>query len=55
MQVERDFRGAHFVVSVKRAAVDAVQVWRDGQQLPSARVDAFAAGETLHLDVLVPL
>ncbi len=55
MQVERDFRGAHFVVSVKRAAVDAVQVWRDGQQLPAARIDAFTAGETIHLDVLVPL
>lgn len=54
MQVERIFRGARFKVNIKRAAVSAVEVWRDGRQLAQARVDAFAAGDIIHLDVLVP-
>jgi cellobionic acid phosphorylase len=54
MQVERSFRGAQFKVSIKRANVGAVEVWRDGQQLAHARVDAFEAGDTINLDVLVP-
>ncbi|HEY0063680.1 MAG TPA: NdvB protein [Telluria sp.] len=54
MQVERSFRGATFKLAIKRAPVDAVQVWRDGQQLAQARVNDFAAGQTIHLDVLVP-
>lgn len=55
MQVERTFRGAQFKLNIKRAAVSAVEVWRDGQKLAQARVDAFAAGDIIHLDVLVPL
>lgn len=54
MQVERTFRGARFILSIKRAAVGAVEVWRDGQQLAQPRIDAFAAGDIIHLDVLVP-
>jgi cellobionic acid phosphorylase len=54
MQVERTFRGATFHLDIKRAAVNAVEVWRDGQKLAQSRIDSFAAGDVLHLNVLVP-
>ncbi|MCC2973623.1 GH36-type glycosyl hydrolase domain-containing protein [Massilia sp. IC2-476] len=54
MQVERQFRGALFRVSIRRAGVAEVQVWQDGRQLPQARVDAVRAGDTYELEVLVP-
>ncbi|SHG38502.1 GH36-type glycosyl hydrolase domain-containing protein [Massilia sp. CF038] len=55
MQVERSFRGAHFTLNIKRAEVGAIQVWRDGQQLAQARIDTFAAGDHIQLEVLLPL
>jgi cellobionic acid phosphorylase len=55
MQAERSFRGAQFKVNIRRANVDAVQVWQAGRQLPQARVDGIVAGEYYELDVLVPL
>jgi cellobionic acid phosphorylase len=54
MQVERSFRGAQFKLNIRRAAVDAVEVWQDGHRLPQARVDGVAAGQRYELDVLVP-
>ena len=48
------FRGATFHLDIKRAPVSAVEVWRDGQKLAQARIDSFAAGDVLHLNVLVP-
>jgi len=54
MRVERSFRGAHFTVSIRRAQVPAVQVWRDGRQLAQARIDGVASGERYELEVLVP-
>ena len=54
MQVERDFRGAHLSVAIRRADVPEVQVWQDGWRLPQARIDAPRAGETYTLEVRVP-
>jgi len=54
MQVEREFRGAHFSVAIRRADVAGVQVWQGGRQLPRARIDAPQAGKTYELEVLVP-
>ena len=54
MQVERGFRGARFSVAIRRADVAAVQVWRHGERLPQARIDAVSAGERYELEVLVP-
>lgn len=54
MQVERSFRGAQFKVSIRRADVAAVEVWRGGEKLPQAHVESIAAGETIELEVLVP-
>lgn len=54
MQVERTFRGATFHLDIKRAPVNAVEVWRDGLKLAQSRIDSFAAGDVLHLNVLVP-
>jgi cellobionic acid phosphorylase len=55
MRVERSFRGAQFELNIRRAQVDAVEVWRGGQRLAQARVDDIIAGEHYALDVLVPL
>ena len=54
MQVERSFRGAQFRLNIRRAAVDAIEVWQDGQLLAQARVDGIVAGQTYDLEVLVP-
>ncbi|MES3020299.1 MAG: NdvB protein [Pseudomonadota bacterium] len=54
MRVERSFRGAQFVLDVRRADVAVVEVWQAGEKLPQARVDAVVTGKTYHLDVLVP-
>lgn len=54
MQVERTFRGARFRVSMRRADVAEVEVWRHGEKLPHARVDGAGAGELVELEVLVP-
>lgn len=54
MQVERSFRGAQFRLDIRRAEVDSVEVWRDGQKLARARIDAIVAGTIYELSVLVP-
>jgi cellobionic acid phosphorylase len=54
MQVERSFRGAQLSLAIRRAAVDAVEVWQDGHKLAQARIDGIIAGNTYKLDVLVP-
>jgi len=50
----RAFRGATFKVSIRRGDVSAVSVKQDGQQLPGARVTAFAPGQVVELEVLIP-
>lgn len=54
MHVERSFRGAHFVLDIRRADVDAVQVWQAGHMLPQARIDGIIEGDEYVLEVLVP-
>jgi cellobionic acid phosphorylase len=54
MHVERSFRGAHFVLDIRRADVDAVQVWQAGHMLPQARIDGIVEGDEYVLEVLVP-
>jgi cellobionic acid phosphorylase len=53
MQVERSFRGAQFSLDIRRADVDAVEVWHDGKKLAAARIDAVVAGNNYQLTVLV--
>lgn len=54
MRVEREFRGARFVVNIERGEVAAVQVQCDGQLLPAARIDDIVAGRQYRLDVTLP-
>lgn len=54
MTVERSFRGATFIVRVKRAEVDRVSVRWGETVLPEARFENIVAGQTYELDVLVP-
>lgn len=54
IRVERDFRGARVKLSIRRADVAGVEVWRHGEKLPHARLDGARAGEVVELDVLVP-
>lgn len=54
MQVEREFRGATFRLSVRRGDVDTVQVFHDGRLLPQARVSGIVEGALYDLDVVVP-
>jgi len=54
MSAVRLFRGATFKVSIRRADVDGVIVRQDGRQLAGQRVDTFAAGDTIELDVAIP-
>ncbi|MFP5391964.1 MAG: GH36-type glycosyl hydrolase domain-containing protein [Gammaproteobacteria bacterium] len=54
MQVERRFRGAHFILNIRRADVDAVEVWQAGAKLPQARITRIVEGDSYELDVLVP-
>ena len=55
MQVERTFRGAHFVLNIRRAEVGEVQVWQAGRMLPQARISGIVEGGKYNLDVLVPM
>ncbi|MDQ1829919.1 GH36-type glycosyl hydrolase domain-containing protein [Massilia scottii] len=54
MDVEREFRGARFVVHVERADVKGVMVRYEGKFLPEARVTGIVAGAEYRLDVFVP-
>ncbi|NVD69614.1 NdvB protein [Duganella sp. BJB1802] len=54
IKVTREFRGATFKVSIKRADVAETQVWRDGERLADARVTGIVAGEVQALEVLIP-
>ena len=54
MTVEREFRGAHFVLEIRRAAVSEVTVMHKGEVLPGARVTDIVAGTAYALEVLVP-
>ena len=54
MQVERQFRGATFRLSVRRGDVDTIQVFQDGRLLPQARVSGIVEGALYDLDVVVP-
>jgi cellobionic acid phosphorylase len=54
MRVRRMFRGATFVVSIARGAVDRTTVMCDGRLLAEARVTGIEAGRTYRLDVTVP-
>ncbi|WP_338767976.1 NdvB protein [Massilia sp. METH4] len=54
MKAVRAFRGATFEVSIRRGDVPAIQVRRDGELLPEARVTGIEAGRTYRLEVTVP-
>lgn len=54
MRVTRLFRGAKFVVSIRRTDVKEVMVMHAGRFLPSAHVKDIEAGATYHLSVFVP-
>ncbi|MCE3603019.1 NdvB protein [Massilia sp. P8910] len=54
MEVEREFRGARFVVHVERADVKSVMVRYEGKFLPEARMTGIVAGAEYRLDVFVP-
>ncbi len=50
----REFRGARFHVSIKRVAIDKVQLHCDGELLADNCVRSIKAGSEYHLEVLVP-
>ncbi|SFV16199.1 GH36-type glycosyl hydrolase domain-containing protein [Pseudoduganella namucuonensis] len=54
MKVTRLFRGAKFVLDIRRGDVREVTVTQGGQRLPEARVTGIAPGAVHHLTVLVP-
>lgn len=54
VKVTRLFRGAKFVIDVKRQDVSEVTVKHANKILPNARVTNIQAGETYELTVLVP-
>ncbi|KAI0427912.1 Six-hairpin glycosidase-like protein [Xylaria sp. FL1042] len=54
MKVKRLFRGATFLVDIKKADVDDVVVKHDGAVLPQARFTSIRPGATYHLSVHVP-
>ncbi|KAI0536373.1 Six-hairpin glycosidase-like protein [Xylaria digitata] len=54
MKVKRLFRGATFLVDIRKADVDEVIVKHDGAILPHARFTSIRSGETYELFVSVP-
>ncbi|WP_049632554.1 GH36-type glycosyl hydrolase domain-containing protein [Cellvibrio sp. pealriver] len=50
----REFRGARFHVSIKRVAIDKVQLYCDGELLDDNCVRSIKAGSEYHLEVLIP-
>ncbi|MCU6497082.1 NdvB protein [Rugamonas sp. A1-17] len=54
IKVTREFRGATFKLSIRRADVAEIQVWRDGTRLADARVTGIVAGAVQALEVLIP-
>jgi cellobionic acid phosphorylase len=54
MKVTREFRGATFVVSVKRGEVEEVKVVVDGAEVGGGIVKNVAQGKTYTVDVRVP-
>jgi cellobionic acid phosphorylase len=53
-RVQREFRGAHFDVTIRRADVVQTQLTLDGVALAAAHVAAIDAGKHYRLEVLVP-
>jgi len=53
-KAERQFRGARFVVNIKRGATDSVQLHCDGKLLPDNCVRNIESGRDYVLDVLIP-
>jgi cellobionic acid phosphorylase len=53
-KAERQFRGARFVVNIKRGATDGVQLHCDGKLLPDNCVRNIESGRDYVLDVLIP-
>ncbi|WP_377705360.1 GH36-type glycosyl hydrolase domain-containing protein [Pseudoduganella sp. UC29_71] len=54
IKVTRLFRGAKFVLNIRRTDVKEVMVMHAGQFLPSAHIKDIAPGATYHLSVFVP-
>jgi cellobionic acid phosphorylase len=54
MKVTRQFRGATFIVDIRRVDVDQVLVALDGKQLPEPLVTNIKPGATYQLSVAVP-
>ncbi|KAI0466543.1 Six-hairpin glycosidase-like protein [Xylaria cf. heliscus] len=54
MKVRRLFRGATFVVDIKKADVDEIEVRHGNTVLPDGRFTSIQPGETYELSVLVP-
>ncbi|MYN08869.1 GH36-type glycosyl hydrolase domain-containing protein [Pseudoduganella aquatica] len=54
MKVTRLFRGAKFVLDIRRTDVKEVMVTHAGQFLPSAHIKDIAPGATYNLNVFVP-
>ncbi|KAF2192294.1 glycoside hydrolase family 94 protein [Zopfia rhizophila CBS 207.26] len=54
IKVTRLFRGAKFVVDIRRSDVKEVNVVQDGESLPEARITGIQSGATYQLSVLVP-
>lgn len=54
VKVTRQFRGATFVLDIRRADVDEVTVLLKGKRLPEACVTGIRRGETYRLSVMVP-
>jgi cellobionic acid phosphorylase len=54
IKVTRLFRGAKFVLNIRRTDVKEVMVTHAGQFLPSAHIKDIAPGATYHLSVFVP-
>ena len=53
-KIERIFRGATFVIDVRRGDVKEVTVKQDGKLLPRPHVSGIQKGVTYHLEVLLP-
>jgi cellobionic acid phosphorylase len=54
IKVTRLFRGAKFILNIRRTDVTEVMVTHAGQFLPEARVKDIAPGAVYHLNVFVP-
>ena len=54
IKVTREFRCATFKVSIQRADVAEIQVWREGKRLTDCRVTGIVTGGAYALEVLIP-